>query len=57
MSAETGKEVTWDEAMAAKEDLFPNEESLQWDQSFKPNPVAIPGVTQIDGIAGVEAKV
>jgi predicted dehydrogenase len=56
MSAHTGKSVTWDEALAAKEDLFPNEEALTWSQSFKPNPVAIPGVTQIDGIAGVEEK-
>ena len=57
MSAETGKEVTWDEAMAANEDLFANEESLQWSQSFKPNPVPIPGVTQIGGIPKVETKV
>ena len=57
MSCHTGKEVTWEEAMAANEDLFPAEESLQWNQSYKPNPVAIPGVTQIEGIGGVAAKV
>ena len=56
MSAHTGKAVTWDEALAAKEDFFPNEEALNWSQSYKPNPVAVPGVTQIDGIAGVEVK-
>lgn len=56
MSCQTGKEVTWEEAMAANEDLFPNEESLQWDQSHKPSPVAIPGVTQIEGIGGVASK-
>jgi predicted dehydrogenase len=50
MSAQTGQEITWDQAMAAKEDLFPNEENLTWDQSFQPQPVAVPGVTTIDGI-------
>lgn len=56
MSAQTGKEVSWDEAMAAKEDLFPGEENLTWDQSFKPHDVPKPGVFQIPGIAGVAAK-
>lgn len=55
-SCHTGKEVTWEEALAANEDLFPGEESLQWDQSYKPHPVPIPGVTQIEGIGGVEKK-
>ncbi|MCB1236746.1 MAG: Gfo/Idh/MocA family oxidoreductase, partial [Verrucomicrobiae bacterium] len=50
MSAHTGQEITWEQAMNAQEDLFPNEESLQWDQSFEPQPVAIPGVTKIGGI-------
>jgi len=56
MSAETGKEVSWEEAMAANEDLFPAEENLQWSQGYKASPVAIPGVTQIPGIGGVETK-
>lgn len=56
MSAETGKEIAWEEAMACQEDLFPNEESLRWDQSFKPHDVAVPGVFQIPGIGGVEEE-
>ncbi|NLT69911.1 MAG: Gfo/Idh/MocA family oxidoreductase [Verrucomicrobiaceae bacterium] len=56
MSCQTGKEVTWEEAMGANEDLFPNEKSLQWDQSYEPAPVAVPGVTQIEGIGGVAKK-
>lgn len=50
MSAHTGQEITWDQAMAANEDLFPSEENLQWDQVYNPNPVAIPGKTKIEGI-------
>lgn len=56
MSAQTGKLVTWEEAMAANEDLFPNEENLTWDQSYKPHGVPVPGVFQIPGIGGVEQK-
>jgi hypothetical protein len=56
MSAQTGKEVSWDEAMAAEEDLFPGEENLRWDQSYKPHGVPVPGVFQIPGIGGVENK-
>ncbi len=56
MSAQTGKEVTWEEAMAANEDLFPGEENLQWNQSYEPHPVPVPGVFQIPGIGGVENK-
>ena len=51
MSAHTGQEVTWDQAMAAQEDLFPGDESnVQMDQSYEPAPVAIPGVTSIGGL-------
>jgi len=50
MSAQTGKEVTWEQAMAANEDLFPGEENLQWSQSHKPHDVPVPGVYQIPGI-------
>ncbi len=56
MSAQTGKEVSWEEAMAANEDLFPNEENVQWSQSYEPHGVPVPGVFQIPGIAGVENK-
>lgn len=52
MSAHTGQEITWEEAMKAEEDLYPNEEGLSWSDSFTPNPVAIPGVTKIVGIGG-----
>ena len=54
MSAHTGKEITWDEAMAAEQDYFPDEGSMSWDQSFDPGPVPIPGVFTIPGIGGVE---
>ncbi len=54
MSAHTGKEVTWEEAMESGEDLFGDEGGMQWDQAYEPNPVAIPGVTQIAGIGDME---
>lgn len=50
MSAHTGQEISWEDAMAAREDFFPEEENLQWDQSYEPNSVAIPGQTKIEGI-------
>ena len=54
MSAHTGKEITWEEAMESGEDFFADEGGMQWDQAYKPNPVAIPGVTQIAGIGDME---
>lgn len=51
MSAQTGKEVEWDEAMNAEEDLFANEGGMTWDQSYDPGPVPTPGVTSIEGIS------
>lgn len=51
MSAQTGQEITWEEAINAKEDLYPDEAAITWDESYKPAPVAIPGVTKIEGIA------
>lgn len=51
MSASSGREITWEAALQAKEDLCPNEASLKWSQSFDPGPVAIPGVTKIEGIS------
>jgi predicted dehydrogenase len=51
MSAHTGQEITWDQAMAAEEDLFPGDEAnLDWSQSYEPAPVAVPGITKIGGI-------
>lgn len=54
MSAQTGKEVTWEEAMNAGEDLFADEGGMTWDQDYEPAPVAVPGVTSIKGIGGAE---
>ncbi|MEM7602995.1 MAG: Gfo/Idh/MocA family oxidoreductase [Verrucomicrobiota bacterium] len=54
MSAHTGKEITWDEAMSADEDLFANEGGMQWADPFTPSSLAIPGTTEIPGIGGVE---
>ena len=54
MSAQTGKQITWEEAMDADEDLFENEGGMTWDQSYKPHDVPVPGVTTIPGIGGVE---
>ena len=45
MAAYTGKEVTWEEAMNSKEDLFPKD--LQWDSKLPVAPVAIPGVNEL----------
>lgn len=53
MSAHTGKEVTWEEAMEAGQDYFPDEGGMQWDQDYQPHAVPVPGVTQIEGIGGV----
>lgn len=50
MSSHTGQEITWEQAMAAREDLFPLEENMQWDQAYEPAPVAVPGQTKIGGI-------
>lgn len=50
MSSHTGQEITWEQAMEAKEDLFPLEENMQWDQSYEPASVAVPGQTKIAGI-------
>lgn len=52
MSAHTGQEITWEQAMAAEEDLFPGDEAdIRMDQSYEPAPVAIPGKTKIGGIS------
>jgi predicted dehydrogenase len=45
MAAYTGKEVTWDQAMNSKEDLFPKD--LKWDSKLPVAPVAVPGVTEL----------
>jgi predicted dehydrogenase len=50
MSAECGHEMTWETFLGSKDDLFPNEKGLHWDDSFDPGAAAIPGITKIDGI-------
>lgn len=44
MSAYTGKEVTWEQAMNSKEDLFPKD--LKWETPLPVAPVAMPGTTE-----------
>ncbi len=50
MSAHTGQLITWEQAMAANEDLYVNEGGLSWDESYEPHPVPTPGITEIEGI-------
>jgi len=45
MSAYTGKEVSWEQALNSKEDLFPKD--LKWDTSLPVAPVAVPGVNEL----------
>lgn len=45
MAAYTGKRVTWEQVMNSKEDLAPDD--LQWNSSFTPTPMPLPGVTQL----------
>jgi len=45
MSAYTGKEVTWEQALNSKEDLYPK--NLTWETPLPVAPVAIPGVTEL----------
>jgi predicted dehydrogenase len=45
MAAYTGKEVTWEQAMNSKEDLFPAD--LKWDSKLPVAPVAVPGVNEL----------
>jgi len=45
MSAYTGKEVTWEQALNSKEELVPA--NLAWDMSLPVPPVAMPGKTEL----------
>ena len=45
MAAYTGKEVTWEQAMNSKEDLFPK--NLTWETPIPVAPVAMPGSTEL----------
>ncbi len=49
-SAQSGLELTWEQALNADEDLFADEAAMTWDQSFEPSPVATPGVTKFGAI-------
>lgn len=49
-SAQTGQEITYEQALAAEEDLFPGEENLDWKQSYQASGLAVPGVTKIAGL-------
>ena len=44
MAAYTGKEITWDEALASQETLVP--ENLDWDTKLELPPIATPGTTK-----------
>jgi predicted dehydrogenase len=44
MAAYTGKEITWEQALNSKEDLFPK--NMTWDMKLPVAPVARPGQTQ-----------
>lgn len=45
MAAYTGKEVTWEQAMNSKENLFP--ENMTWDMKLPVAPVAVPGEKEV----------
>ncbi len=45
MSAYTGKEVTWEQALNSKEEIVPP--NLAWDMSLPVPPVAMPGKTEL----------
>jgi hypothetical protein len=45
MAAYTGKEVTWEQALNSKENLFPKD--LAWDMKLPVPPVAEPGLYEL----------
>lgn len=45
MAAYTGQQVTWEQALNSQESLFP--EKLDWNGSFEPHPMPLPGVTKL----------
>ncbi len=50
ISAQTGQQVTWDQALNADEDLYVDEGKLTWGESYKPASIAVPGITKIGGV-------
>jgi len=45
MAAYSGKEVTWEQALNSKEDLFPK--NIAWDMKLPVAPVAVPGLYEL----------
>jgi hypothetical protein len=45
MSAYTGKEVSWEQALNSKEDLYPKD--LKWETPLPVAPVAMPGTNEL----------
>ena len=45
LAAYTGKEVTWEEALNSKENLYPAD--LAWDMDLPIAPMAMPGITPL----------
>ena len=44
MAAYTGQQVTWEQAMASQDKLFPDD--MRWDGNFEPAPLPMPGITK-----------
>ena len=44
-AAYTGKRVTWEQILKSTDDLAPDD--LQWDSSFTPGPMPMPGITPL----------
>ena len=44
MAAYTGQQITWEQAMASQDKLFPDD--MRWDGKFEPPPVPLPGITK-----------
>ena len=44
MAAYTGQQITWEQAMASQDKLFPDD--MRWDGKFEPPPLPLPGITK-----------
>jgi hypothetical protein len=44
MAAYTGQQITWEQALNSQEQLGPA--TIDWNGSFKPSPMPLPGVTK-----------
>ena len=45
MAAYTGQQITWDQALNSQESLVPPS-PIDWNASFKPSPMPLPGITK-----------